>query len=150
MIELPKRSRPDIHADINIVPYIDVMLVLLVIFMMTTPIIEQGVEVDLPTGEATTPEYVEYRSVVTVNVEGDYYLNSMLNNEGIEETDDLTAIDLQEAVNTIIARKRIYPEMQVFVRGDREVNFQQVMDIVTSLKQFDVLDKVGFMTANPN
>ena len=39
MIELPKRSRPDIHADINIVPYIDVMLVLLVIFMMTTPII---------------------------------------------------------------------------------------------------------------
>ena len=95
MIELPKRSRPDIHADINIVPYIDVMLVLLVIFMMTTPIIEQGVEVDLPTGEATTPEYVEYRSVVTVNVEGDYYLNSMLNNEGIEETDDLTAIDLQ-------------------------------------------------------
>ena len=150
MIELPKRSRPDIHADINIVPYIDVMLVLLVIFMMTTPIIEQGVEVDLPTGEATTPEYVEYRSVVTVNVEGNYYLNSMLNNEGIEETDDLTAIDLQEAVNTIIARKRIYPEMQVFVRGDREVNFQQVMDIVTSLKQFDVLDKVGFMTANPN
>ena len=150
MIELPKRSRPDIHADINIVPYIDVMLVLLVIFMMTTPIIEQGVEVDLPTGEATTPEYVEYRSVVTVNVEGNYYLNSMLSNEGIEETDDLTAIDLQEAVNTIIARKRIYPEMQVFVRGDREVNFQQVMDIVTSLKQFDVLDKVGFMTANPN
>ena len=150
MIELPRRSRADIHADINIVPYIDVMLVLLVIFMMTTPIIEQGVEVDLPTGEATTPEYVEYRSVVTVNVEGDYYLNSMLNNEGIEETDDLTAIDLQEAVNTIIARKRIYPEMQVFVRGDRGVNFQQVMDIVTSLKQFDVLDKVGFMTANPN
>jgi|TARA_B100000497_G_scaffold16009_1_gene18554 biopolymer transport protein TolR len=150
MIELPKRSRPDIHADINIVPYIDVMLVLLVIFMMTTPIIEQGVEVDLPTGEATTPEYVEYRSVVTVNVEGNYYLNSMLSNEGIEETDDLTAIDLQEAVNTIIARKRIYPEMQVFVRGDREVNFQQVMDIVTSLKQFEVLDKVGFMTANPN
>ena len=48
MIALPKRSRPATNADINIVPYIDVMLVLLVIFMMTTPIIEQGVEVDLP------------------------------------------------------------------------------------------------------
>ena len=150
MIELPKRSRPDIHADINIVPYIDVMLVLLVIFMMTTPIIEQGVEVDLPTGEATTPEYVEYRSVITVNVDGNYYLNSMLSTEGIEETDDLSPVDLQTAVNTIIARKKIYPEMQVYVRGDRKVNFQQVMDIVTSLKQFEVLDKVGFMTANPN
>ena len=44
MIELPKRARPDTNADINIVPYIDVMLVLLVIFMMTTPIIEQGME----------------------------------------------------------------------------------------------------------
>ena len=150
MIELPRRSRPDIHADINIVPYIDVMLVLLVIFMMTTPIIEQGVEVDLPTGEATTPEYAEYRSIVTVNVEGNYYLNSMLSGEGIEKTDDLVSIDLQKAVNTIIARKKIYPEMQVYVRGDREVNFQQVMEIVTSLKQFKVLDKVGFMTANPN
>ena len=52
MIELPKRSRPDIHADINIVPYIDVMLVLLVIFMMTTPIIQQGMEVNLPQGPA--------------------------------------------------------------------------------------------------
>jgi biopolymer transport protein TolR len=150
MIELPRRSRPDINADINIVPYIDVMLVLLVIFMMTTPIIEQGVEVDLPTGEATTPEYAEYRSIVTVNVEGNYYLNSMLSGEGIEKTDDLVSIDLQKAVNTIIARKKIYPEMQVYVRGDREVNFQQVMEIVTSLKQFKVLDKVGFMTANPN
>ena len=48
MIALPKRARPDTNADINIVPYIDVMLVLLVIFMMTTPIIEQGIEVDLP------------------------------------------------------------------------------------------------------
>ena len=44
MIELPKRARPATNADINIVPYIDVMLVLLVIFMMTTPIIEQGIE----------------------------------------------------------------------------------------------------------
>ena len=150
MIELPKRARPDIHADINIVPYIDVMLVLLVIFMMTTPIIEQGVEVDLPTGAATTPEYVEQRSVVTVNVDGNYYLNSMLSGEGIEETDDLSPIELQTAVDTIIARKQLYPDMQVFVRGDKNVNFQQVMDIVTSLKQFEVLDKVGFMTANPN
>ena len=50
MIALPKRARPATNADINIVPYIDVMLVLLVIFMMTTPIIEQGMEIDLPEG----------------------------------------------------------------------------------------------------
>ncbi len=57
MIELPKRARPATNADINIVPYIDVMLVLLVIFMMTTPIIEQGVEVDLHEAPATMVEY---------------------------------------------------------------------------------------------
>ena len=52
MMELPQRHRPSVDAHINIVPYIDVMLVLLVIFMMTTPIIEQGIEVDLPTADA--------------------------------------------------------------------------------------------------
>ena len=74
----------------------------------------------------------------------------MLSNEGIQDADDLESIDLQTAINTIIARKRIYPEMQVYVRGDKNVNFQQVMDIVTSLKQFKLIDKVGFMTATPN
>jgi biopolymer transport protein TolR len=49
MITLPKPTRADADANINIVPYIDVMLVLLVIFMMTTPIIQQGVEIDLTT-----------------------------------------------------------------------------------------------------
>ena len=63
MIELPKRARPETNADINIVPYIDVMLVLLVIFMMTTPIIEQGVEVDLPEAPATMVEYEEQQPV---------------------------------------------------------------------------------------
>jgi len=65
MIELPKRSRPDIHADINIVPYIDVMLVLLVIFMMTTPIIEQGVEVDLCQQEQYLHHIIKYLPPLT-------------------------------------------------------------------------------------
>ena len=75
MIELPKRSRPDIHADINIVPYIDVMLVLLVIFMMTTPIIEQGVEVDLPSAQANVVDYQDQTpSVISVDAEGNYFI----------------------------------------------------------------------------
>ena len=79
MIELPKRSRPDIHADINIVPYIDVMLVLLVIFMMTTPIIEQGVEVDLPSAPATVLLIIVDQRLQSfqLDVDGNYYINSM-------------------------------------------------------------------------
>ena len=77
MIALPKRSRPNINADINIVPYIDVMLVLLVIFMMTTPIIEQGVEVDLPPAESKTVEYQEQQpSIISITEDGTYYINS--------------------------------------------------------------------------
>ncbi len=76
MIELPSRSRPNVNADINIVPYIDVMLVLLVIFMMTTPIIEQGVEVDLPQAEASMVEYTKDQpTVITIDRQGDYYIN---------------------------------------------------------------------------
>ena len=79
MIELPKRSRPDIHADINIVPYIDVMLVLLVIFMMTTPIIEQGVEVDLPSAPANVVDYQDQTpSVISVDADGNYFINTKI------------------------------------------------------------------------
>ncbi|MDB9951744.1 biopolymer transporter ExbD, partial [Candidatus Thioglobus sp.] len=86
MIELPKRSRPDIHADINIVPYIDVMLVLLVIFMMTTPIIQQGMEVDLPQGPASALDFSDGTQpiVITVDRNNNYYLNSIFD-EGTKE-----------------------------------------------------------------
>ncbi len=78
MIELPKRARPNIDAQINIVPYIDVMLVLLVIFMMTTPIIEQGIEVDLPSAEAEMVDFSEHQpTVITIDKTGRYFINSL-------------------------------------------------------------------------
>ena len=83
MIELPSRSRPNVNADINIVPYIDVMLVLLVIFMMTTPIIEQGVEVELPQTDANIVEYTKDQpTVITIDKQGDYYINSLERRDG--------------------------------------------------------------------
>ena len=147
MIELPKRSRPDIRAEINIVPYIDVMLVLLVIFMMTTPIIEQGVEVDLPSAEANPVNYEEQQvpTVITVDADGNYYINSMTS-PGSEVINDFEPISINLAINQVIARKEIYPDMQVMVKGDRNVSYQKVIEIVALLKQFSNIDKVGFMT----
>ena len=147
MIELPKRSRPDIRAEINILPYIDVMLVLLVIFMMTTPIIEQGVEVDLPSAEANPVNYEEQQvpTVITVDADGNYYINSMTS-PGSEVIDDFEPISINLAINQVIARKEIYPDMQVMVKGDRNVSYQKVIEIVALLKQFSNIDKVGFMT----
>ena len=150
MIELPKRSRPDIHADINIVPYIDVMLVLLVIFMMTTPIIEQGVEVDLPSAPANVVDYQEQTpSVISVDANGNYFINTMAG-PGVEDLENYEPVSLNVAINQILARKEIYPDMQVFVKGDKKVEYEKVIEIIAILKQYSKIDKVGFMTDNPN
>ncbi len=124
MIELPRRSRPNVNADINIVPYIDVMLVLLVIFMMTTPIIEQGMEVDLPQGPATMLDYSDgpQPTVITVDSENRYYINSLLD-VGIEEIGDSEPVSLSVVVNQVIARMNIYPDMAVVLKGDKSSDY---------------------------
>ena len=150
MIELPKRARPDTNADINIVPYIDVMLVLLVIFMMTTPIIEQGMEVELPEGPATMIDYSDgpRPTVISVDSENRYYINSLLD-EGIEEIGDSEPVSLNVVVNQVLARREIWPDMQVFVRGDVEADFGKVLGVIAEL-EYKGIEKLGFMTENPN
>ena len=149
MIELPSRSRPNVNADINIVPYIDVMLVLLVIFMMTTPIIEQGVEVDLPQTDANIVEYTKDQpTVITIDKQGDYYINS-LEDATAEITEEGEKVSINIAVNRVIARLQIWPEMKVFVRGDKNVDYGSVVELMALLQQNGV-DKVGIVTENPN
>jgi len=149
MIELPSRSRPNVNADINIVPYIDVMLVLLVIFMMTTPIIEQGVEVELPQTDANIVEYTKDQpTVITIDKQGDYYINS-LEDATAETTEEGEKVSINVAVNRVIARLQIWPEMKVFVRGDKNVDYGSVVELMALLQQNGV-DKVGIVTENPN
>jgi biopolymer transport protein TolR len=149
MIELPSRSRPNVNADINIVPYIDVMLVLLVIFMMTTPIIEQGVEVELPQTDANIVEYTKDQpTVITIDKQGDYYINS-LEDATAEMTEEGEKVSINIAVNRVIARLQIWPEMKVFVRGDKNVDYGSVVELMALLQQNGV-DKVGIVTENPN
>jgi len=148
MIELPKRARPDINAQINIVPYIDVMLVLLVIFMMTTPIIEQGVEVDLPQSDANMVDYVEQQpTVITIDKDGNYYINS-LSDTAASDIDEGEQVTISVAVARVMARLERYPDMKVFVRGDRNVNYGRVVQLMALLQQSGV-DKVGMVTETP-
>ena len=150
MIELPKRARPDTNADINIVPYIDVMLVLLVIFMMTTPIIEQGMEVNLPEGPATMLDYSDgpQPTVITVDGENRYYINSLLD-VGIEEAGDSEPVSLSVVVNQVIARMEIYPNMQVMLQGDHVSNYGLTMELISQLDDKEV-SKIGFIYENVN
>lgn len=147
MIELPKRARPATDAQINIVPYIDVMLVLLVIFMMTTPIIEQGIEVDLPSAEAKMVDFSEQQpTIITINKLGEYFINSLdENNTQVTGGDKLP---LGVIAGRVRARLDIYPQMKVFVRGDREVDYGSVVSLMSFLQNNGV-DKVGIVTESP-
>ncbi len=135
-----KKRRP--VAEINVVPYIDVMLVLLVIFMITAPIVQQGVEVDLPQAAAKSmsPDEAE-PVVVSVDRKGDFYLD-------IGDEPD-KPIDAQLMVNRVAAVRQLKPNIPVLVRGDRNVGYGKVIDAMVLLQRAGV-EKVGLMTDQPD
>ena len=128
-------------SDINVVPYIDVMLVLLVIFMITAPLLTQGVEVDLPEASAEPLPTKEVEPiVVTVDAKGRLYLN-------IGDTPN-KVID-SKTMQTLVAKAlKTRPQIPVIVRGDRNVPYGQVVSTMALLQQAGA-PKVGLMT-DPN
>jgi biopolymer transport protein TolR len=148
MIELPQRRRPSVDAHINIVPYIDVMLVLLVIFMMTTPIIEQGIEVDLPNSEAKMVDFSEDQpTIISINKSGEYFINSL--DETDSEVSKGEKLPLGIIAARVQARMQVFPQMKVFVRGDRHVNYGAVVALMSFLQKNGV-GKIGIVTESPD
>ena len=139
MIALPKRARPDTNADINIVPYIDVMLVLLVIFMMTTPIIEQGMEVELPKGPATPLDYSDgpQPTVISIDNKNNYYINSLLD-DSMEQIGDTDPLKINDIVNRMIARMNENPNRAVVIKGDRSSDYGVVYNLMLELKSLGI------------
>ena len=124
-----RRRRP--MAEINVVPYIDVMLVLLVIFMITAPLLKTGVEVTLPTADAKPLEQVQTEPlVVTVDDQGRFYLN-------VGE-DPESPLGEQELVTLAAAVIRRDGDRRVLVRGDQGVNYQKVVRAMALLQQAGV------------
>ncbi|KAA0445286.1 MAG: protein TolR [Candidatus Thioglobus sp.] len=142
MIVLPKRSKIDVETHINIVPYIDVMLVLLVIFMMTTPIIEQVnvTEVDLPRNDAKAVDFSEQLpTIITVNRNGKYSINSM--DDAEEDEKNLTVDEIAARVE---ARLEFYKEMKFYIRGNGKVAYETVLGMLNLLQE-RVVEKVGLI-----
>lgn len=128
-------------AEINVVPYIDVMLVLLVIFMVTAPLMNQGVEVDLPQATAEQlPRTEEEPIVVSVDINGNYYLNL---GENPEQPIEMRALQVKVAA---ILRHR--PDIPVLVRGDQTVEYGHVVRVMTLLQAAGA-PSVGLMTQEP-
>ena len=133
------RRRP--MSEINVVPYIDVMLVLLVIFMITAPLLTQGVKVDLPQADAE-PLDVESQEplVVTIDAAGDYYVNYGENQAASVEPRVLAA--------RVGALLRHRPGLAVVVRGDENVPYGDVVILMTILQRAGA-PSVGLMTEAP-
>jgi biopolymer transport protein TolR len=135
------RRRP--MAEINVVPYIDVMLVLLVIFMITAPLLNLGVEVELPKADAEpldTEQSIE-PLVVTVLQNGDLYLNAGGDLDGTSSG----LIDSETLVKTVSAIVRRNPDIQVLVGGDERVDYGRVYNAMVLLQKAGV-SKVGLMS----
>lgn len=127
-------------SEINVVPYIDVMLVMLVIFMITAPLLNQGVEVDLPqaSAEPLDPQKNKDPLELTVDSDGNYYLNI-----GVEDPSE--AIDAETLVLRAAAVLRQRPGVAVLVRGDERVDYGKVVAAMALLQQAGA-PSVGLIT----
>ncbi|WP_136680839.1 protein TolR [Neptunomonas sp. XY-337] len=127
MIRRQKKKRK-LNADINVVPYIDVMMVLLVIFMITAPMLTQGVDVKLPKASAEPVDTENQEPiVVTVDKEGLFYID-------IGSDDPLAPVaesELEQRIQKVLAGN---PKQLLLVRGDKEVSYDRVIQLMSLLK----------------
>jgi biopolymer transport protein TolR len=127
-------------AEINVVPFIDVMLVLLVIFMVTTPLLTQGIKVDLPKTEAKAipPEQKE-PLIVTVDAAGNFYLNT-----ADKPNQAITARTLSYMASQLLSNNTA-EQRPVLVRGDKNTNYGKVVEAMVLLQQAGA-KSVGLIT----
>lgn len=137
-----QRPRRKPMSEINVVPYIDVMLVLLVIFMITAPMLTQGVKVDLP---QTTSDPIEMDKdaepiVVSIDASGSYFMD-------VGEASDrpLTLDIVQTQVGKILSQR---PAADVLVRGDHKVPYGTVVTLMARLRSVGA-QSVGLITEEP-
>lgn len=135
MAELRKRR---LVAEINVVPYIDVMLVLLIIFMVTAPLLKQGVEVDLPTApsknlDINSPDPI----VISVNKRGDRFLSIASNPDAV--------IDDEQLISLLQTQRANDKKRSIMIKGDKNSPYQFIMDTLVLLQQSNI-ESVGLIT----
>uniref|UniRef100_A0A8J4HA12 Protein TolR n=1 Tax=Acidicaldus sp. TaxID=1872105 RepID=A0A8J4HA12_9PROT len=127
------RYRP--LAEINVTPLVDVMLVLLIIFMVTAPLMTSGVDVDLPKTDAKPLNSDAQPLTVTINAEGHIYLQD-------------SQVEIPDLVAKLQAVSQNNPERRIFVRGDRAVSYGLVMQVMGTITQGG-FSKVALLAEQP-
>ena len=122
-------------SEINVTPMVDVMLVLLVIFMVTAPLLTVGVQVDLPKVKAGIIQGQDEPLAITVDAEGKVYLQE-------------TEVDLESLVPRLSAITSNNPDVRIFVRGDAAINYGRVMEVMGTINAAGYR-KVALVTKEP-
>ena len=136
------RVRRKRMSEINVVPYIDVMLVLLVIFMVTAPFLTQGIKVELPQADSQNIESKGQEPlVVSVDQQGRFYFNI-----GDKPDQSLDAKKLMVRVKAVLRHRQ---DSTVYVKGDRNVAYGEVVQVMALLKQSGV-EHIGMVTRLPD
>ena len=129
------RQRPRQMSEINVTPFVDVMLVLLVIFMVTAPLLTAAVDVDLPQTRAAQATGQDEPLVVSINAQGDLYLQE-------------TKFDIDQLLARLKAISQNKPDQRIFVRGDKSLPYGKVMEIMGDLSAAG-FSKVALVSENP-
>ncbi|MFQ5581737.1 MAG: protein TolR [Mariprofundaceae bacterium] len=119
-------------GEINVTPLVDVMLVLLIIFMVTAPLLTQGVNVDLPDTEAPPMQQNVEPLVITIQADGKVFMQKH-------------TIDLKQLAPRIKAMRQQKPKLPVFIRGDAKTPYQYIAEVMSLLEQAGI-QKIGLVT----
>ncbi|WP_166167262.1 protein TolR [Acinetobacter sp. SA01] len=136
-----ERIKKPLKSDMNVVPYIDVMLVLLVIFMVTAPMITTGVKVDLPQANGVPMQAEDRPAIVTLETDGTIKLEDKSHNNDVLTLDELKAV-LTESQREASAQKK---QMSVLINGSESRPYGEVMKLMSALQDAG-LTQVGLLT----
>jgi len=130
-------KKKNLKAEINVVPYIDVMLVLLIIFMVLSPLLIQGIEVNLPKTDTTKMSVQSEPLVISINENGDYFINI---------GDESLSIDLNELKRKSRVIYDANPDIEVVFQSDKDVSFDAVAKAMASVQSIGIT-KIGIVTS---
>ena len=130
-------KKKNLKAEINVVPYIDVMLVLLIIFMVLSPLLIQGIEVNLPETDTTKMSVQNEPLVISINRDGNYFINV---------GDESLPINLEELKRKSKVIFEANPEIEVVFQSDKDVAFDFVAKGMASVQSIGI-SKIGIVTS---
>ena len=129
-------KRKKLQAEINVVPYIDVMLVLLIIFMVLSPLLIQGIEVNLPQTDTTKMSIHNEPLVISIDANGNYYLN--LGDENL-------SISIEELKRKALVIYQANNDIEVVFQSDEAVSFNSVAKAMAAVQSVGI-SKIGIVT----